>query len=115
MITVKFEEHADKGILCLTLKGHANYGRKGNDIICSSASILAYTVAKAISFMYEEKKLHKKPNIKLNEGDAVIICKPKEEAYAEALHTFFVAEVGYSLLSQSYPQNVELNPFGKAE
>lgn len=114
MISVVFEENTDKGILCLKLKGHAKFGSKGNDIICSSASILAYTVAKAISFMYEEKKLCKKPNIKLNEGDAVIICKPKEDSYAEALHTFFVAEVGYSLLSQSYPQNVELKPFGQA-
>lgn len=114
MIKVKFEENNDKGILCLRLKGHANFGCKGNDILCSSASILAYTVAKAISFMYEEKKLCKKPNIKLNEGNACIVCKPKEDAYAEALHAFFIAEVGYSLLAQSYPQYVELTPFGQA-
>ena len=114
MISVKFEENAYNGALCLKLKGHAKFNEKGNDVICSAASILAYTVAKAISFMYEEKKLRKKPNIKLNEGDAVIVCKPKEESYAEALHTFFVAEVGYSLLSQSYPNHVELIPFGKA-
>lgn len=114
MISVNFEENTDKGILCLKIRGHANFKNKGNDIICSSASILAYTVAKAISFMYEEKKLYKKPNIKLNEGDAVIICKPKLNSYAEALHTFFIAEVGYSLLSQSYPNYVKLKPFGKA-
>lgn len=114
MIKVKFEENTDKGILCLRIKGHADFGRKGHDVICSAASILAYTVAKAISFMYEEKKLCKKPNIKLNEGDAVIICKPKEDSYAEALHTFFVAEVGYSLLAQSYPRYVELKLFGQA-
>ena len=114
MLSATFEENALIGTLCLKLKGHAGLGETGKDIVCSAASILAYTVAKAISFMYEEKKLRKKPNIVLKEGDTTIICKPKDDSYAEALHTFFIAEVGYSLLSQSYPNHVELTPFGKA-
>lgn len=114
MLSATFEENAAIGTLCLKLKGHAGFSESGSDVLCSAASILAYTVAKAISFMYEEKKLRKKPNIVLKEGNATIICKPKEDSYAQALHTFFVAEVGYSLLSQSYPNHVELTPFGKA-
>lgn len=113
MISVVFEQNTDKGVLCFRINGHAGFGCYGNDVVCASASILAYTVAKTISFMYEEGKLVKKPNIRLKEGDAVITCKPKAEFYAEALHTYFVAEVGYSLLAQSYPQYVEIQPFGK--
>lgn len=99
----------------MKLTGHAGQAKKGEDIVCASASILAYTVAQAIQFMYEQGELQKKPRIKLAEGDSVIVAKPKPESYAEALHTFFVAQVGYHLLAHNYPQYVALSSFGESE
>ncbi|MBQ9860958.1 MAG: ribosomal-processing cysteine protease Prp [Clostridia bacterium] len=114
MITIEFEQDALKGVYCLKVKGHADFDEYGKDIVCSAVSILTYTVAKAVSFMYEEKKLYKKPNVILEDGNATVICKPKEAFHEEALHILLVAEVGYSLLEQAYPDHVKLKPFGKA-
>ena len=114
MVKVIFTTDKDSGTIALRLTGHAGSADAGQDVICASCSILAYTVAQTAKFMYDEGNLRKKPNIKLNEGDALIRVKPKDTAYVEALHTFFVAQVGYSLLAHNFPQYVELTSFGKS-
>lgn len=114
MIQATFKKDEDSNALVMTVKGHAGQNKKGHDLVCASASILAYTVAQTIKYIHAQGGLKKKPRIELNDGDALIVCKPKEEYYAEALHTFFVAEVGFSLLANNYPQYVELDMFGKA-
>ena len=113
MITASFSR--DKDSITLRLKGHAGMAKKGEDIICASASILAYTVAQSLQFLYEEGGLEKRPLIRLDSGDAEITATPKHTSYKEALHIFFVAQVGYHLLAHNYPQYVELNSFGEAE
>lgn len=115
MVKAEFFTNKESGSITLRLSGHAGAGEKGKDIICASASILAYTVAQALQFMYEEGSLQKKPHIKLESGDSIIVAKPKPEYYAEALHTFFVAQVGYHLLAHNYPHYVELKSFGESE
>lgn len=115
MITASFATNQESGSITLKIKGHADAAESGKDIICSAATILAYTVAQTLQFMYEQGELQKKPRIKLTEGDTIIVAKPKPEGYAEVLHTFFVAQVGYHLLSHNYPQHVELHSFGEAE
>ena len=92
----------------MTIKGHADAAPKGEDLICASATMLAYTVAQAVQFMHESKKLKKKPKIHIKDGEATIIATPKEEAYAETLHTFWVAQCGVHVLAHNYPQNVKL-------
>ena len=115
MVNAEFFTNKESGSITLKLSGHAGQAEKGADIVCAAASILAYTVAQALQFMYEEGGLQKKPHLKLEEGDTIIVAKPKEETYAEALHTFFVAQVGYHLLAHNYPQYVKLSSFGEAE
>ena len=116
MVKAEFFTNKESGSITLKLSGHAGQAKKGEDIICAAASILAYTVAQALQFMYEEGDLQKKPHIKLEEeGDTIIVAKPKQESYAEALHTFFVAQVGYHLLAHNYPQYVTLSSFGDGE
>ena len=115
MVHAEFFTNKESGSITLKLTGHAGQAEVGKDIVCSAASILAYTVAQALQFMYEEGNLKKKPHIKLEKGDTIIVAKPNEESYAEALHTFFVAQVGYHLLSHNYPQYVTLSSFGEAE
>ena len=86
MIKVRFDKSEDGKTLILTLEGHAGQAEVGKDIVCSTASILAYTTAQMVQTMREEGKLKKKPHIRLEEGNAVITCKPSRSYYAEALH-----------------------------
>ena len=115
MVKAEFFTNKESGSITMKLSGHAGQAEHGKDIVCAAASILAYTVAQALQFQYEDGGLKKKPHIKLEPGDTVIIAKPKAERYEEALHTFFIAQVGYSLLAKTYPQYVELSSFGEAE
>ena len=115
MVKAEFFTNKESGSITMNLSGHAGQAERGNDIVCAAASILAYTVAQALQFQYEDGGLRKKPHIKLEPGDTVIIAKPIPERYEETLHTFFIAQVGYSLLAKTYPQYVELSSFGEAE
>ena len=113
MMKISFEDKDNT--LALTVKGHAGYADTGQDIVCAAATILAYTVAQAVKDMYGQGRLEKEPYISLKEGNATVRCAPKAETYAEALHTYFVAQIGYNLLSHNYPDNIKLKMFGQAE
>ena len=108
MISVRFYQKPSASIH-MTVRGHADAAPKGEDIICSAATMLAYTVAQAMQFMYENEQLKMKPKIHFADGEAVIIATPKEETYAEVLHTFWVAQCGAHVLAHNYPQHVRLD------
>jgi uncharacterized protein YsxB (DUF464 family) len=115
MVRAEFFTNKESGSITLKLSGHAGHSEYGKDTVCAAASILAYMVAQTLQFMYEDGGLQKKPHLKLEPGDTIIVAKPKPERYEEALHTFFVAQVGYSLLARTYSQYVTLSPFGDSE
>lgn len=107
MVTVSFTNTRE--VIALRLRGHAGSAEAGRDIICASASLLAYTVAQMARYMESQSKLRKAPKVKLEEGDAIIAMHPKsDEDYAEALHTYFVAQMGFDLLAHNYPQYVDI-------
>ncbi|MBQ5667128.1 MAG: ribosomal-processing cysteine protease Prp [Oscillospiraceae bacterium] len=112
MITATFTADKESGSIILRVTGHAGYAPKGSDTICSAASVLAYTLSQVMKRMYEESSLHDEPQIYLEEGDTTILARPVKERYNECLHAFFVIQVGFELLSRSYPDYVELVPFG---
>lgn len=114
MIQVQFHFNKDSGSISLKIKGHAGQANPGHDIICASASILSFTVAQIVKNVYTRKGLRKKPVVNMGNGDATILCKPKEEYMDEVFHAFSVAQVGYQLLSHNYPQFVKLSMFGEA-
>lgn len=114
MIHIKFWKSEDGKSISITMKGHAGYAEDGQDIVCSAASILAYTAAQIVLWMHDEGKLQKKPNIHMEPGNIQIVCKPKEDAFPEALHTYSVVQVGCRLLAQTYPEFVSLKMFGES-
>jgi hypothetical protein len=59
--------------------------------------------------MHEQGQLEEKPRIKIRDGKAVVVAKPKEDFFAEALHTFWVAQCGAHVLASNYPEAVNLN------
>ena len=116
MIKVKFRTHDATRYLRLTVEGHAGSDTIGHDLVCASATILLYTVAQMVKAMEHHGDLVGKSCIELNEGDATIIIRCKnEDIYAEARHTFLVAETGYALLQHNFPEYVEVKSVGKAE
>lgn len=109
MITVKFAMVEEYHHIQMSLKGHAGQAEHGQDIVCASASILAYTVAQIVMAMEQHGDLEGKPLINLNEGDAMISCRCRDpDVFSELVHTFFVAHVGYLLLAHNYPEYVSL-------
>ena len=109
MITCKFYKKPSQGSIHMSLKGHAGTAPKGEDLVCSAATMLAYTVAQAVQFLYEQGQLKKKPKIHITDGSATIIATPTEEGYAPVLHTFWVAQCGIHVLQHNYPKNVTLD------
>ena len=115
MITVTFSSNRDKREASLCLKGHAGQADIGQDIVCASASILAYTVAQIIKAMDSHKDLEETPTISLESGNGIVSCRAKDDyLYSEVLHTFFVAQTGYTLLAHNYPQYVQIITDDKA-
>jgi uncharacterized protein YsxB (DUF464 family) len=112
MIQVRFEK--DGKNIILTVQGHSERAEMGQDIVCSAASILAYTVAQMVTDMGESGKLKKKPHIRMESGDSAITCKPTKQYFNEALHIYTVAQSGYELLAHTYPEYVRLTKFGEA-
>ena len=109
MIKIHFWQEKDNGSIHLKVKGHAGTAPKGQDLVCASATMLVYTVAQAMAFMHEQGQLEEKPHIKIREGKAIVVARPKEDFYAEVLHTFWVAQCGAHLLAKNYPEAVSLN------
>jgi uncharacterized protein YsxB (DUF464 family) len=115
MIKVKIRTHDATRYLRLTIEGHAGSDTKGHDLVCASASILAYTVAQVVQTMEHHGDLEGKSCIELNDGNATIIFRCKDDdIYAEAMHTFFVIKTGYDLLAHNFPQYVEIKSVGQA-
>lgn len=116
MVVAKFTMDESKRQVSLHVKGHAMNALKGNDLICASASILAYTVAQNVQMAEERGLLKYSPTLKLKSGNSIVTCRAKDdESYAELLHTYLVVQVGYQILAHNYPQNVAVEMFGEAE
>ena len=108
MIQVTFTETPEK--LSLRLKGHAGYAEHGKDIVCASASSLAYTVAQYVKYEDSEGNLKAPSEIKLESGDSVVSCEPKEETLKWLWDAYQFAKMGFLILAQNYPQYVRLEP-----
>ena len=108
MIKVKFTYGRDKRECSLTVEGHAGQAEIGKDLVCASASILAYTIAQIIKSMEHHGDLAEPPILDLEDGDATIVCRAKDDyLFSEIMQDFFVIRTGYALLAHNYPQFVE--------
>lgn len=112
MVKVTFDSKDKK--LLVKIKGHAGQAEKGHDVICASCTILAYSIAQIVKNAEIDGKLEIAPKIRLTDGDAMVMCRPKEAFYKEILQSFITVETGYTLLTHNFPQYVELKSFGKA-
>ena len=96
--------------LSLRVEGHAGYAEEGEDIVCASASILSYTVAQFVMEAENQGDLKVPPQLKLEKGDMLILCEPKENILRGMEDMFYFAKMGFVLLEHNYPQYVRLMP-----
>lgn len=107
MIKVTFTERGKK--LSLRLEGHAGYAEHGKDIVCASASILAYTLERNVKDVENLGYLASPPSIQMDSGDTIISCEAKGYADFIVVKSMFTFAIkGYSLLAHNYPQYVRL-------
>ena len=108
------------GRLSFGAEGHAGEahpdpgaGKSGvnPDLICAAVSILCYTLAETVKYMEYEEKTECAPTVCLTPGCCEISVFPKPDHFAEALHAFFVAETGFSVLARSFGDSVSLETF----
>lgn len=90
----------------LTITGHAHSAEPGHDLVCASASMLAYTLAANVANMAEAKQV-RAPVIRMKEGDAEIGCNPRHNLKATVTLVFDSVCVGFALLAREYPEYVK--------
>ena len=89
----------------LTVTGHARSAEPGKDLVCASASILAYTLAANVANMADNGQV-RQPVIKTDKGDAEISCNPRHNLKASVTLVFDTVCVGFELLAQDYPEYI---------
>lgn len=114
MIKASFRQEKS-GKIALKVTGHAqNDEGLSHELICASASILAYTLAQRVQDMSVSGKLKKAPKIMVNSGDTLIEFLPKDKDMVEALFLVMDIQCGYALLAHNYSTCVELKTLDKA-
>ena len=113
MIKATFNEK--NGVFKMKIDGHSGFAQKGNDIVCSAASILTCSVGQIVEQAWNNEQLQDKPKIRLREGKGYIACKPTADGYSHIREAYKFAEVGFILLAYNYPQNVDVTMFGQDE
>lgn len=100
MINITFNPKS----LELKAEGHANHGKKGEDIVCAAISTLFYTLAEAL---HQSENMMTGPVVfEDNDGKGYIKCSPKEEYIGNVTRTYWTILVGMELVANNYPQNV---------
>lgn len=102
MINIEFNPNT----YTLDVTGHAEHGKKGEDIVCSAISTLFYTLAESInnsSYMLKEEMVFNN-----DDGNGHISCKPKEEYEANISLIFWTILNGFKLMADNYEKNVAM-------
>ena len=93
------------------ITGHANYRKKGEDIVCAAVSTLFYTLGKAL--MDSSMMLEEPPICKDEPGNAIISCKPKPEYEGNIIRSYWTILEGFEFLAQNYEKNVRFTLVGE--
>lgn len=90
----------------LTVTGHAGSAEHGHDLVCASASMLAYTLAANVANMADCGQV-REPIMRMDEGDTEISCKPRHNLKASVTLVFDSICTGFELLAHDYPDFVK--------
>ena len=90
----------------LDVTGHAEHGKKGEDIVCSAISILFYTLAESLNNCRD--MLQEDMVFKFDDGNGHISCNPKAEYEANISLIYWTILNGFQLVAENYKKNVKL-------
>ena len=94
----------------LDVTGHAEYGKKGEDIVCSAISTLFYTLGEAL---YNSRHMMSEDIVFCDEnGNGHLSCKPKAEYEANISLIYWTILTGFELVANNYKKNITLNVMG---
>ena len=91
----------------VTVKGHAESGKRGHDLVCAAVSALVYTLAENIN-AHSQHFEGMSASIRLDEGDAEIVCTECPSVLRAVIDIVFTTVcTGFEMLAQNYPENVK--------
>lgn len=106
MINIKFNPKT----FTLDITGHAEHGKKGEDIVCSAISTLFYTLGQSL---YESKHMMAEDIVFSDEdGNGHLSCTPKAEYEANVSLIYWTILNGFELVAENYKKNVKLKVVG---
>ena len=102
MINITFNPNT----FTVDITGHAEHGKKGEDIVCSAISALFYTLAQSL---YESKEMMAEDIVfSDDDGNGHLSCKPKAEYEANVSLIYWTILTGFDLVAKNYEKNVTL-------
>lgn len=101
MITVTYHRKFHR----LSVTGHAGSAEYGHDLVCASASILAYTLANAVLNMAECGQV-RDPKVELEEGMGEVSCRTIHKYEAPVTLIFDTLCAGFELLASEHPEHI---------
>ena len=100
MINITFDPKS----LELRVEGHAQHGKKGEDIVCAAISTLFYTLLEALH--QSEEMIADAVEYDDKDGNGYIKCSPRKEYIGNVTRTYWTILVGMELVAENYPNNV---------
>ena len=89
----------------LTIKGHAESGEKGHDIVCSAVSVLFYTLGQSL---VESNEMLEANSFTDKDGEGHLSCVPKKEYEGNIARSYWTIMQGFMLIAGNYPKNVKI-------
>ena len=89
----------------LTVTGHAGSAEPGKDLVCASASMLAYTLSANVANMADNGQV-REPIMNMEEGNTEISCNPRHNLKATVTLVFDTVCAGFDLLAYEYPEYI---------
>lgn len=107
MIQAKYNRFYNR----LSVRGHAGSADKGEDLICSAASILVHTLAANVEHM-QEAGIVTKVTKDIRDGDAVIGCVAAKGYGSTVASTYQSVCVGFEILASKFPEYISFKICG---
>jgi len=91
----------------LTISGHANYKREGEDIVCAGVSTLVHTLYGSLQ-QAEEMIENGSLRCEMEKGRTVISCKAKPEFEGNIGLIYWTILNGFQMVAERSPEYVTL-------
>lgn len=102
----------DRKRLIVKVKGHAQSGEAGHDLVCAAASMLTYTLAANVTELCADRRNVRRPVLDIREGNTTIACAPVHGMQAVTTLIFDSVCMGFDILQQKYPENLSYKVVG---